>query len=124
MEMETINKSKEVLLGQMTLVQSLIEHDGGSLLFLCKNDEGQFLFKWSDCDQINSRWLVFETNEAEVNSFLDGSSSLLSIIKDKDVLYFTDNDNEIGFNNSIYYQVDFNEIPSDYLPSENSYYKE
>jgi hypothetical protein len=102
----------------------LLYHEG-SLLSHFVNEENEnehYFYKWSDCDSTLNRWLIFRVSYMELYRFFQKKINLLSIINENSFVYFIDFDSSINQKNLFLCPVD--KIPTDYLPTENSFFQE
>ena len=57
----------------------LLYHEG-PLLSVFKDEltDAFYFYKWSDCDEIAHRWLVFKVSTPHLSAFLDGDEARLA----------------------------------------------
>ena len=103
---------------------NLLYHEGPLLSHFINvdNTNEHYLYKWTDCDDLCNRWLIFRVSLESLKSFFDKKCSLLQLINENPFVYFIDLDNDLNQNNLAICSI--NKIPADYLPSENSFFKE
>ena len=102
----------------------LLYHEGPLLShFINENNPYEhYFYKWSDCDDTCNRWLVFRVATNNLKAFFKGKLNLLELIKQNPLVYFMDLDNDIETKQVVVCPK--GAIPEDYLPSENSFFKE
>jgi len=102
----------------------LLVHDGTLLSHFTnsKNSNEHYIYKWSDCDEYCNRWLIFKINNDEIIDFFEKKINWLDLIRRNSYVYFIDLDNEIEIRQIILCST--NSIPIEYLPSDNSFFKE
>lgn len=103
---------------------NLLYHEGPLLSHFINEDNPNehYFYKWTDCDDTCNRWLVFRLSSEGLKSFFEKKSNLLNLIRENPFVYFIDLDNNLSQNNLVICSTD--KIPADYLPSENSFFKE
>lgn len=100
----------------------LIYHEGPFLSHFVGSDGHDYLYKWSDCDENHNRWLIFSVSHEKLASFFQKKISLLDLIRSNSFVYFLDLDEHL--NEASAYVCPVARIPSDYLPSEQSFFEE
>lgn len=102
----------------------LLYHEGPLLSHFINvdNTNEHYLYKWTDCDDSCNRWLIFRVSLESLKSFFEKECSILQLINENPFVYFIDLDNDLNQNNLVICSI--NKIPADYLPSENSFFKE
>jgi hypothetical protein len=107
---------------KLTRQGDLLYHEG-PLLSHFRNEDNQdhYLYKWSDCNDIAHRWLVFKVSAENLKLFFETKWTLLQLIQNNPFVYFLDLDGEQHQTNLILTSTD--QIPTDYLPSEKSFFK-
>lgn len=102
----------------------LLYHEGPLLSHFVNssNPNEHYFYKWSDCDEICNRWLIFKVTLENLTSFFKGNLTLLHLIQKNKSVYFVDFDTNINEVNA--FNCPVQKIPDDYLPSERSYFKE
>ena len=86
------------------------------------NPNKHYFYKWSDFDEQYNCWLVFKVSIAHLNIFFEGKLTLLQLIQENNFVYFVDLDTNIEEINA--FICPKQKIPTDYLQSERSYFKE
>jgi len=87
-----------------------------------QNPDEHYFYKWSDCDDLHNRWLIFGISTENLSFFFDEKLSLLALIQKTNFLFFVDLDTNLNTVNT--FVCPTQKIPSDYLPSERSFFKE
>ncbi len=102
----------------------LLYHDGPLLSHFINvdNTNEHYLYKWTDCDESCNRWLIFRVSLSRLKSFFEKKYNLLQLINENPFVYFIDLDNDLSQKSLVVCSI--NKIPADYLPSENSFFKE
>ncbi len=102
----------------------LLYHEGALLShFINEEDEFEhYFYKWSDCDDTVNRWMIFRVSISNLYSFFKSKTSLFTLINKNPFVYFIDLDSNIHQKNLVLCSID--KIPTDYLPSENSFFQE
>ena len=105
-------------------IGDFIYHEGPLLsLYQDKNNDGNYYFyKWADCDDECNRWLIFLVTEDNLKRFLFEELSLRQLIAKNQFMYLVDLDND--FEQKKCLVVEMKNLPSNYLPSEDSFYGE
>ncbi|MEN9611149.1 MAG: hypothetical protein RLZZ628_1963 [Bacteroidota bacterium] len=107
---------------QLTRQGDLLYHEGPLLShFTNEENKDHYLYKWSDCDEIVHRWLIFKVSVAGLRLFFETKCTLLQLIHGNPFVYFVDLDTNQHQTNLILTSTD--NIPKDYLPSEKSFFK-
>ena len=86
------------------------------------NDGNYYFYKWADCDDECNRWLIFLVTEENLKRFLFEELSLRQLITKNQFMYLVDLDND--FEQKKCLVVEMKDLPSNYLPSEDSFYGE
>ena len=96
----------------------------GPLLSLYRDRGNNILFHWCDNDETTNRWLSFSVGDKILEEFLKSKVTLFDILtKPKEgFLYCHDIDQEGHVTASLI--VSPHQIPRDYVPSAESFYKE
>ena len=123
--MEKLNAFSISDLGiKLKLQGDLLYHEGPLLSHYVNVDNmsEHYFYKWTDCDTECNRWLIFRISAENMGLFFGGEFNLLQLIKQNPFVYFIDLDNELNQKN-LFVCHSLN-IPEDYLPSDNSFFKE
>ena len=86
------------------------------------NPAEHYLYRWTDMDDTNNRWLVIKLSEKQLFEYLSRQMSLLQLIQPASFGYFLDLDDDLRTNQIFLTPVA--DIPADYLPGSNSYFEE
>jgi hypothetical protein len=102
----------------------LLYHEGPLLSHFInsENPSEHYFYKWSDCNDQHNRWLIFRISIENLNIFFDGKLTLLELIQKNDSVFFWDLDTDLTTVNT--FVCPTQKIPSDYLPSDRSFFKE
>lgn len=102
----------------------LLYHEGPLLSHFVnkENTKEHYFYKWSDCDEQYNRWEIFKVSIENLESFFAEKITLLQLIKENAFVYFVDVDTNLNQINA--FVCPTAKIPNDYLPSENSFFKE
>ena len=105
-------------------IGDFLYHEGPLLsLYQDKDNKANYYFyKWADCDNECNRWLIFSVTEENLRRFLFEEFSLYELIAKNQLLFLVDLNNNFVQKKCLV--VRFNDLPSNYLPSENSFYKD
>jgi hypothetical protein len=107
---------------KLTRQGDLLYHEGPLLShFINEENKDHYLYKWSDCDEIAHRWLVFKVSAENLKLFFETKCTLLQLIHGNPFVYFVDLDTNQHQTNLILTSTD--NIPKDYLSSEKSFFK-
>ena len=123
--MEHIEAAQIANLGIKLVKQGdLLYHEGPLLSHFINEDnpDEHYLYKWTDCDDTCNRWLIFRVSVGNLKSFFEKKTNLLQLIHQNPFVYFIDLDNDLNPSNVVICPT--NQIPTDYLPSERSFFKE
>jgi len=103
-------------------VDDLIEYAGPVLSLYRDGDENMFLRFWSSHDDELNRWLIVPVTIDQLNAYLDRKISLREVLlhPEGDAVMILDTDEEQVPTKLTLLQA--SEIPSNYLPREDSYY--
>lgn len=95
----------------------------GPFLSLYSLDHGQdALFLWVDCNDNDNRWLIIDVRQGTLLSYLTKKISLLDVIQASDNLIMFDlYSYEDVFRRKKAIKITFDQIPSTYLPSSDSF---
>ncbi|MCC5943434.1 MAG: hypothetical protein JJT94_00750 [Bernardetiaceae bacterium] len=102
----------------------LLYHEGPILSHFESLTQPQvhYLYKWCDCDEQYNRWLIFKVEAQKLALFLHEKMTLLELIKENKFVYFIDLDTHLNQVNT--FLCPTQKIPTEYLPTEKSYFKE
>jgi hypothetical protein len=91
--------------------------------FIDKNKpEDNYFYSWVDFNETAHRWLISKFTEKDLLSFFNGEISMLALVKSNIFVTLLDLDNEL---NKVKIQiVPTSELPENYLPIEDSFFKE
>lgn len=105
-------------------IGDLLYHEGPLLsLFQDRNKpKNYYIYKWSDSDEQCNRWLVFPVSTENLRGFLYQELSLKNLIFKNSYVFLIDINNEIEQVQCLV--VAKEDIPTSYLPRENSFYKQ
>jgi hypothetical protein len=109
---------------KLQLQGDLLYHEGPLLCHFVneENPKEHYFYKWTDCDDAYNRWLAFRISIENLRYFFDGKINLLQLIKQNPFVYLIDLDNDLNQKSILICQT--LNLPEDYLPSENSFFKE
>lgn len=109
---------------KLQLQGDLLYHEGPLLSHFVNEDNPNehYFYKWTDCNDTCNRWLIFKVSIEKLNLFFEQKINLLQLIQHNPFVYFIDLDNDLNQKNLFFCQKQH--IPNDYLPSENSFFKE
>jgi len=113
-------KIQELPIKGLKKVEDLLYFDGPLLSFYMSESDDCFLFYWVDVDNEYNRWVVFPVRLIELNDFLNKKISLLKLYESALNGYIIDIDNSLNYNNIQLAQL--LELPSDYIPSKDSFF--
>lgn len=105
-------------------IGDFIYHEG-PLLSLYQdrnNNDNYYFYKWADCDDDCNRWLIFLVTAENLKGFLFEEFSLYQLIEKNQFMFLVDLDNDFEQKKCLVVQM--TDLPTNYLPSENSFYKE
>lgn len=100
----------------------LLVHEGPLLSHVVneENNKEHYFYKWTDCNDTLNRWLIFKVSERDLIIFFEKKINLLQLILKNPFVYFLDVDDNIQPIHTSISQT--TNIPSDYLPSKNSFF--
>lgn len=103
-------------------VSDLIYFDGPLLSHFISPNGENYLFYWCDVDDTYNRWIIFRIDLTTIQKYIQRKVSLrdLILMPTDGFVYIADIDENIQYG-SIYLLLN-KEIPSDYIPQEDSYY--
>lgn len=101
-----------------------LAHDGPLLSLFADTDNPDiyYFYKWTDSDKQANRWLVFQVNLSVLKKFLLQEISLKGILMQNPFVFLVDLDNELNEKQILIAAT--NDLPTSYLPSEKSFFKE
>lgn len=102
----------------------LIYQDGPILSHFVNDLNQDYLFYWVDCDENFNKWLVFPVSKKDLSEFFNKKLSLLNLILNvyTGFVYLIDINDDIEYENI--YTCNTNQIPEDYLPTDESVFDE
>ena len=113
--------------GSYLYIEDLFYYDG-PLLSLFKNEADELhLVLWCDNDETVNRWMRFKLSEDNYKAYLKSEISLKDIILKQEHVTFYEifaKCEQHLFEERNFIQVDVKNIPEDYLPTDQSFYKE
>jgi hypothetical protein len=84
--------------------------------------EDNYLYRWVDFDDNAHRWLIFKASEKDLLAFFNGELSLKQMIENNNFITLLDLDDEL---NKVQILISPSlGLPDNYLPSEQSFFKE
>jgi hypothetical protein len=91
--------------------------------FIDKNKpEDNYFYSWVDFDETAHRWLISKFTEKDLLAFFNGEISMQALTKSNNFITLLDLDNEL---NKLQIQiVPTSDVPDNYLPIDDSFYKE
>ena len=100
----------------------LLYHEG-PLLSVFKDglSDNFHFYKWSDCDSVAHRWLVFKVTINHLKMFFDKLISIRQLIMEQPFSYFLDLDDDLKPIHIVV--VPTHNIPQIYLPEADSYFE-
>ncbi len=99
-------------------------HEGPLLSHFVNDKNDDFLAKWCDTDAEHHRWLIFKTSHLLLQAFFDRKINLHDMVFQSpgEQVYFADIAAKAVWKRI--FLVDKQDIPTEYLPLENSYFGE
>lgn len=97
----------------------------GPVLRLLRDERGSlYLQYWCDSDDVHNRWLLQRTSPHRLRSYLNGTMSLLNLLRHTNSaeIYVLDTDSSQQPVNLR--KTDFSSFPEAYFPDEMSYYQQ
>lgn len=106
------------IFSDMIPIDTLIYYDYPLLeLYIDKFDHNKYYFcRWVDDDENGNRWLVYDVDRELFLSFFKKNKTSRDLIKSAINIYLYD----IYEENSKLYKINYNQIPSEYLPEETA----
>lgn len=104
-------------------VADLIYFDGPLLSHYVTNKGDNYLFYWIDQDDTNNRWMFIRTDYDNIQKYTNKKQTLRNVLSSPldDIVYTVDIDEEGNHHNFQAHSVE--DLPEDYLPTEDSYYE-
>ena len=101
----------------------LIYFDGPLLSHYVTNKGDNYLFYWIDQDDTNNRWMFIRTDYDNIQKYTNKKQTLRNVLSSPldDIVYTVDIDEEGNHHNFQAHSIE--DIPEDYLPTEDSYYE-
>lgn len=117
--MKLLTGTKLKSLPKFNWVEDFIYYDG-ALLSLWKTDDSSFhLFCWVDCDSSSNRWCIIPVEATTLHKFTSGKITLLDVLKESaEITVF---DTKPPFEAVNITLTDWKLLPSEYLPTNDSY---
>lgn len=108
-----------------TKVEDLIYFDGPLLSVCVKEDESLVLMLWTDNSDLDNRWCMIPVEKDILTSFLDKELTLKEVIEKNESVIFRDMylENEKLSDRNVL-EVLVKDIPSEYMPCNDSYFYE
>lgn len=101
-------------------IDDLIYFDGPLLSFYSNDSGDNYLYYWVDVDDFCNRWVVFSVELSELNDYLNGITTLYSLIHSSLTGYLLDLDDNLATKNVLLIQI--SDLPDDYIPEIKSIY--
>lgn len=103
-------------------VSDLIYYEGPLLSHFQSSNNENYLFFWTDVDDMFNRWLVFRISIERLQAYLHGKLSLYNIITEPNdnFVYKVDIDADLNYRNVL--MIFPEQIPQSYLPDRNAKY--
>ena len=104
-------------------VADLIYFDGPLLSHYVTNKGDNYLFYWIDQDDTNNRWMFIRTDYDNIQKYTNKKQTLRNVLSSPldDIVYTVDIDEEGNHHNFQAHSIE--DLPEDYLPTEDSYYE-
>ncbi len=100
-------------------IDDILYYDGPIMTHFKSDIEEDFIYYWVDYDESFNRWMIYPT--IHLDKYYKNEIDHLTMIKENDVVYLVDIDRNVDMNNIL--KVNIEDIPDDYLPDPNCYYK-
>jgi hypothetical protein len=116
-----INFDKYIIenkLNDLKLKEHLIYYDGALLSHYIDEVNLNYFYLYVDFEPKVNRWLIFKVEEKDIEPYLNGEISLLTLILGNEKLILCDE----FFDRNVYYEIDLSLMPDDYYPDVNSFY--
>jgi hypothetical protein len=103
---------------------NLLYHEGPIETHYVNEKDEDFILFWVDSDKEYNRWMLFKTTTSLLDDFFHKELSTLDLInKNPDgLIYLIDIDDDIEYRRL--YKLPVKKIPSEYLPSKDSFFNE
>lgn len=87
------------------------------------NKGDNYLFYWIDQDDTNNRWMFIRTDYDNIQKYTNKKQTLRNVLSSPldDIVYTVDIDEESNHHNFQAHSIE--DLPEDYLPTEDSYYE-
>lgn len=121
--MKSLNgKSTTFSLKALHRCGDLIYCEGPLLTHYRSEDGNHYLVCWADADEYANRWIIFRTNIGNLRKYIAKEITLKHLMchPADNLVWITDIDNAGKQHNTQILQPE--ELPEDYLPTEESYY--
>ena len=107
---------------KLTKVADLIYFDGPLLSHYMSEKGDNYLFHWVDSDDDYNRWIVIRTDIISIQQYLEKKINLRYLTKEANdgFVYSVDIDDELNYTNIKLVSIE--DLPEDYVPTEESYY--
>ncbi len=105
---------------ELRKVSDLMEYDGPLLSHFRDSMDKDILFYWVDYNDYFNRWLVWSINTTSLYDYIHGEMSLHKVFLETPIFFSVEIDRETNYNNITILTLD--EIPSIYIPEEDSLY--
>lgn len=107
---------------KLTKVADLIYFDGPLLSHYMSEKGDNYLFHWVDSDDDYNRWIVIRTDIISIQQYLEKKINLryLTTEANDGFVYSVDIDDELNYTNIKLVSIE--DLPEDYVPTEESYY--
>ena len=104
-------------------VADLIYFDGPLLSHYVTNKGDNYLFYWIDQDDAAKRWMFIRTDYDNIQKYTNKKQTLRNILSSPldDIVYTVDIDADGNHHNFQVHSIE--DLPEDYLPTEDSYYE-
>lgn len=103
-------------------VADVVNIDGPLLTLFLHTNRQLYLFDWVDRDTESNRWLIYRTNKALLNRFINKDISHYELLmSDESYVYKIEIDHKLDWHN--FQQVSKKSLPNSYLPSKNVYFE-
>lgn len=104
-------------------VADVVNIEGPLLTLFLHTNRQLYLFDWVDRDTESNRWLIYRTNRALLNRFINKDISHFELLmSDESYVYKIDIDHNLDWHN--FQQVAKKSLPNSYLPLKNVYYEQ
>jgi hypothetical protein len=86
------------------------------------NPSDNYFYRWVDFDDTVNRWLIFRLSEEDLLLFFNKKNALRDLIKQNAFVHILDLDKDL--NRVQILLVSINDLPNEYLPSQNAFFDE